>query len=287
MMLVLAFFAGCGGGGGGGSSGPESPEPPAPPAEPLPPPTVAAIHPVSGPVTGGVDVWITGASFAAPVTVRFGGVSAPQTDWSDSGTLRCIAPARPTGEGAVDVQVVTSNGTVLVRGGFTYILHGIYDLAWRKEGPLVHFSWRLSGGGNEIVVSRGGRRLVTLSGDAAGYSGGERHGYGLYRYRFELFAGGVPAHAVEAVVDFGRLVWDTPPEIVEGYEVVCARDAGQLATTSPVDVGYRLEVPLAELHARGVITRAGRWYFAVRSYYWPFRSDLSDVVSGDYTIELE
>ncbi len=75
-------------------------------------PTITSLSPNSGPTSGGVNVIVTGAGFAAPWTVRFGTTTTTFTINVDH-QIASIAPA-----GAVQVTAtsseVTSNGVCYV-----------------------------------------------------------------------------------------------------------------------------------------------------------------------------
>jgi hypothetical protein len=72
----------------------------------VPPPTVTAISPVTGPTAGGTHVTITGTNLAGATAVDFG--STPGTITADSPTS--VTATSPAGAGTVDVTVVTPSG---------------------------------------------------------------------------------------------------------------------------------------------------------------------------------
>ena len=93
----------------------------------VPPPTVSAVDPSSGPPAGGTDVTIRGAGFVgvAPgdVAVRIGGTALLETAVVDEGTITGKTPAG--GAGPADVTVTTPFGEVTLAGGFTYVEAGV------------------------------------------------------------------------------------------------------------------------------------------------------------------
>jgi uncharacterized repeat protein (TIGR02543 family) len=94
------------------------------PSGPSSPPTVAAISPSSGPVSGGTPVTITGTGFSTipgVTAVDFGITTALEV--SCSSTTSCTATSPGEVAGTVDVTVGTANGTstTSVAVGFTYV----------------------------------------------------------------------------------------------------------------------------------------------------------------------
>jgi alpha-tubulin suppressor-like RCC1 family protein len=71
-------------------------------------PTVTGVEPVSGPLTGGTSVTITGANLKGASVVRFGPSSAASFKVNAEGSITAVAPA---GSGTVDVTVTTPAGT--------------------------------------------------------------------------------------------------------------------------------------------------------------------------------
>jgi hypothetical protein len=86
------------------------------------PPILTAVAPTSGPDTGGTTVTLTGSGFTGGATVTFGGTPASSVTVNSDTSLTAVTPAHAAG--AVDVTVVTSNGTATVTGGFTYVVPG-------------------------------------------------------------------------------------------------------------------------------------------------------------------
>ena len=87
---------------------------------PPPAPTVTALRPTSGLITGGTKVSITGRNFSGATAVDFG-TTAATFRVKNSTTISAIAPG---GTGTVDVTVTTGNGTSVTRAAdqFTYIV---------------------------------------------------------------------------------------------------------------------------------------------------------------------
>lgn len=283
-LLLSACMIGCGGGGGGGGGGDDGGGT-APPVVSSSSAvlTVEGIYPAGGPSTGGTFVTITGAGFDSRTTVEFGGYVALQINVPDPWTLECVSPPSRF-EGCVDVVVETRTSRVVFNDGFCYDCAVIQGLAWRNSGNTISFTWQLSEPGSHIDVFRGSSPAATLAGDAVGFSTQESS-MGVFRYTFVV----APCESrASTIVSLGRLMWDPPPEIVQGYLVYAAENPDALSIQSAPSfiAGYVTEVSLRDLYNAGVITKAGRWYFAVASYYSPFISELSDHVSCDYSVVL-
>ena len=72
----------------------------------VPPPTVSAISPATGPAGGGTPVTVTGTNLSGATAVDFG--STPGTITADSSNS--VTATSPAGTGTVDVTVVTPSG---------------------------------------------------------------------------------------------------------------------------------------------------------------------------------
>lgn len=85
-----------------------------------PAPTVSAIAPNSGSITGGETVKITGTNLYFATSVTIGGQACTDLHWVPMEQhLTCKVPARQQA-GAVDVVVTTTTGSAIVAGGYTY-----------------------------------------------------------------------------------------------------------------------------------------------------------------------
>ncbi|SPA15965.1 conserved exported hypothetical protein [Cupriavidus taiwanensis] len=84
------------------------------------PPTVSAVSPSSGPLSGGTAVTVTGTNFVGVTAVRFGGTAASFVV-NGATSLTATAPARPAG--TVDITVTTAGGTSATGAAaqFTYV----------------------------------------------------------------------------------------------------------------------------------------------------------------------
>ncbi|PYP89132.1 MAG: hypothetical protein DMF61_03970 [Blastocatellia bacterium AA13] len=85
----------------------------------LPPPTVSAAAPNSGPIAGGASVTITGTNFSTGATVKFGGAAATNVNVSGSTSITATTPSHAAGP--VDVVVTTPGGTGTLTSGYTYV----------------------------------------------------------------------------------------------------------------------------------------------------------------------
>lgn len=83
-------------------------------------PTITAISPSSGGVSGGTSVTITGTRFTPNTTVNFGAVAASSVTQLDANTLIAVTPNNSNG--AVNVVVSNSAGSATANNGFNYIL---------------------------------------------------------------------------------------------------------------------------------------------------------------------
>jgi hypothetical protein len=85
----------------------------------IPPPTVTAVSPSSGPAAGGTSVTIAGSGFAGATGVHFGSTAATSFTVGSDAQITATAPA---GTGTVDVTVITPNGTSATSAAdqFTY-----------------------------------------------------------------------------------------------------------------------------------------------------------------------
>jgi len=85
------------------------------------PPTISSIVPISGIISGGTSVTITGTNFVPNITtVKFGSASATSVNVNSSGTsITCFTPIRLAG--TTDVVVTTSAGLATLTNGFYYV----------------------------------------------------------------------------------------------------------------------------------------------------------------------
>jgi CSLREA domain-containing protein len=83
-------------------------------------PTVTAVNPSSGPLTGGTTVTIGGTNFTGATAVKFGTISATSFSVSNATSITATAPAGSAG--TVNITVTTANGTsaVVAQDQFTY-----------------------------------------------------------------------------------------------------------------------------------------------------------------------
>jgi DNA-binding beta-propeller fold protein YncE len=81
-------------------------------------PSVSAVAPTSGPVTGGTAVTITGANLGTVTGVNFGGVAATSVVAVSPTTVTAVAPAHAVG--AVDVSVSWGLMTAALAQAFTF-----------------------------------------------------------------------------------------------------------------------------------------------------------------------
>ncbi len=111
-------------------------------------PTIAAVTPAQGPVSGGTPITITGSGFfAAGTTVTVGGVAATAVLVTDAGTLTAVTPAASAVGGPRDVVVKTAGGTATRAAGFTYLASAVPTIVSvsPSSGPTA--------GGTELTIT--------------------------------------------------------------------------------------------------------------------------------------
>jgi hypothetical protein len=80
---------------------------------------ITAVSPSVGSSLGGTPVTISGANFAAGLSVTIGGVAATGVSIAGSSSAAAVTGARDAG--AVDVVVTSGGQTATLRNGFTYV----------------------------------------------------------------------------------------------------------------------------------------------------------------------
>jgi formylglycine-generating enzyme required for sulfatase activity len=135
---------------------------------PTPTPSITLVNPSSGP-TGGIAITIVGTNFTGATSVTVGGVAATSIVVFSANTITAISPAHSVG--AVDIVVVTPNGTVTLVGAFTYIDSSWYnileiapdaavvpDATVRAKIVASGFPWRVrdNSSGIEMLLIPGG-----------------------------------------------------------------------------------------------------------------------------------
>ena len=105
-------------------------------------PTLTAIAPNAGPVTGGTTVVLTGTGLTGATAVNFGGTPATSFTVDSSTQITAVAPA---GTGTVLVTVTTAGGTS--NGvAYTYVAVPVLTSVVPNSGPVT---------GNTVVVLTG------------------------------------------------------------------------------------------------------------------------------------
>ena len=116
------------------------------------PPTVTAVRPTSGPVTGGTTVTVRGSGFTGATAVEFGSTSAPFVVVSDT-SIKATTPAEPVG--AVDVTVTTPDGSSATSGADQFTFTPPTVTAVRPHsGPAT--------GGTSVVITGSGFTGATI-----------------------------------------------------------------------------------------------------------------------------
>jgi len=135
---------------------------------PVPTPSISFVNPSSGPTAVFTAITIIGTNFTGATSVTVGGVAASYVVVS-ANTITAIALAHSVG--AVDIVVVTPNGTVTLVGAFTYFVSSWYtileqapnaavvpDAAVRANIVASGFPWRVrdNSSGIEMLLIPGG-----------------------------------------------------------------------------------------------------------------------------------
>jgi IPT/TIG domain len=107
---------------------------------------ITVVKPVSGPISGGTVVTITGTGFTAQSAVRFGQSASPGVTVVNTTTIKAVTPARGTA-GNVDVGVtVPGKSEVVKTGGFAYVApQGKVTKMDPAEGPVA--------GGTQVTIT--------------------------------------------------------------------------------------------------------------------------------------
>jgi hypothetical protein len=123
-------------------------------------PTITSASPSSGPTAGGTTVTISGTNLVFATAVTFGGVAATSFTVDSSSKITAVTPAGTAG--AVDVAVLTPNGTVTSTGGYTYGNAPTITSVSPSSGPTA--------GGTTVTITGTnftGAMAVTFGGAAA------------------------------------------------------------------------------------------------------------------------
>jgi hypothetical protein len=88
------------------------------PAPPLPPPTVTAVSPASGPSTGGTSVMLVGTNFCGITGITIGGVACQSFGATSPTSASCRMP--PGVIGPASVVVTTANGSNAANTLYSY-----------------------------------------------------------------------------------------------------------------------------------------------------------------------
>ena len=108
-------------------------------------PSVSAISPVAGPLSGGTTVTVTGTNLTGASGVNFGGQLASSYSVISSSQVTATSPANPAGE--VDVTVTTGTGTSATIPADEFTYETAPTVAW------VSPTAGLPAGGTMVTVS--------------------------------------------------------------------------------------------------------------------------------------
>lgn len=112
-------------------------------------PVVTSVNPGSGPVVGGISVYVDGTNLSGATSVKFGTTSATIT----SNTSTRVTVTLPAGFGTKDVSVTTAGGTSTLANAFTYASPTITSIT-PSSGPIA--------GGTSVYVD--GTNLTNATG---------------------------------------------------------------------------------------------------------------------------
>ena len=108
-----------------------------------PAPTLSSVHPDSGPVTGGTQLWLYGTGFDPNATVTVGGLPCSNMTWTQASVMSCSVP--PHDYGAVSVSVTNPDGqNATLAAAFTYVEVTVYSVT-PDSGPVA--------GGTRVTVN--------------------------------------------------------------------------------------------------------------------------------------
>jgi len=127
------------------------------------------VSPEEGPTSGGIQLWITGANFAAPATVTVGGASATSVSVLNGSTLTAVTAAHAPG--VVDVAVsVPGPDSATLPGSFTYLTPMPTRFFTLAPCRLVDTRSASLGGPNPLGASS--RKDFTITGGTCGVPAG-------------------------------------------------------------------------------------------------------------------
>jgi hypothetical protein len=101
------------------------------------PPTISAIAPASGPLSGGTAVTITGAGFTGVSAVKFGPTAASSFTFANDQSITAVSPANESG--VVDISITASGGTSATGtpDQFTYLTAPVVIAVSPRFAPLI------------------------------------------------------------------------------------------------------------------------------------------------------
>jgi hypothetical protein len=166
------------------------------------PPTISAIAPASGPLSGGTTVTITGAGFTGVSAVKFGPAAASSFTFATDQSLTAVSPANESA--VVDITVTAAGGTSATGtpDQFTYLTAPTVAAVSPRFGPLF--------GLIQVVIV--GKGFTQASGVTFGF---------------------LPALTFRVVSD-GEIVATAPPGF--GAANVTVKAPSGTSPTSPADV---------------------------------------------------
>ena len=100
----------------------------------VPAPTIASVSPVSGPITGGTTITMTGSNLTGATIVTVGGVEATSVIVVSATSITAITPAGKLGTQSISVKTI--GGIATKASAFTYIAAPTITTVSPPSGPL-------------------------------------------------------------------------------------------------------------------------------------------------------
>jgi len=231
-------------------------------------PTVSALSPSSGPVTGGTAVTISGTNFAGATAVRFGTSTATNVSVHSATSLTATAPAGSVG--TVDVTVVTPGGTspTGLADRFTYQGSGYWMAG--SDGSLFAFGRApFDGSLPSLGVHVDNIVAVVPTADSKGYWMIGSDG-GVFAFGDAGFVGSLPALGLHVQDVVGAV----PTEDGRGYWMI-GSDGGVFGFG---DAGFAGSLPGLGIHVHDVVAVVPT---PTSKGYWMIGSDGGVFAFGD------
>jgi IPT/TIG domain len=213
------------------------------------PPSITAIMPIAGPVTGGTIVDITGHNFLAVTSVTFGATPGRSIESVSSTHLRVTAPAHALGAVSVVVTSKYGKSKAVVASRYEYRLPSVATVkAEAKAGGIV-LTWtnpnfagfagvmiRRAPGAAAPTSPTDGTRIMDVGPSVVSFT--DTTAVPDTKYSYALFAhNAVPNYAVGVSVT-QTSVDNVPPGIPQKLTATVETNSVHLAWTNPTDADF-------------------------------------------------